>query len=235
MERVAFCNTGSEAVMAAMRVARTVTGRDKIAMFAGAYHGIFDEVLVRAARWTAQPARHADRPGHPAEHGGEHHGARLRRARLRWTIIRARGDELAAVLVEPVQSRRPELQPREFLREAAGDHRGIRHRAGLRRGGHRIPRRIPAGCQALSGVRADLATYGKVVGGGLPIGIVAGGAKYMDALDGGAWRYGDDSVPGGRGHVLRRHVRAPPAGAGGRARRARRISRAQGARSCSAA
>ena len=48
MERVAFCNTGSEAVMAAIRVARTVTGRDRIVMFGGAYHGVFDEVLVRA-------------------------------------------------------------------------------------------------------------------------------------------------------------------------------------------
>jgi hypothetical protein len=48
MERVAFCNTGSEAVMAAVRVARTVSGRQKIALFAGAYHGQFDEVLVRA-------------------------------------------------------------------------------------------------------------------------------------------------------------------------------------------
>ena len=47
MERAALCSTGSEAVTAAIRVARTVTGRDKIAMFAGSYHGIFDEVLVR--------------------------------------------------------------------------------------------------------------------------------------------------------------------------------------------
>ena len=53
----------------------------------------------------------------------------------------------------------------------------------------------PGGAQALFGVRADIATYGKVLGGGLPIGVVAGSAKYMDALDGGSWRYGDDSVP----------------------------------------
>jgi hypothetical protein len=53
----------------------------------------------------------------------------------------------------------------------------------------------PGGAQALFGVRADIATYGKVIGGGMPIGIVAGRAKYMDALDGGAWQYGDDSAP----------------------------------------
>ena len=53
----------------------------------------------------------------------------------------------------------------------------------------------PGGIQALAGVRADLATYGKVVGGGLPIGILAGKASFMDALDGGQWSYGDDSFP----------------------------------------
>ena len=62
-ERVTFCNTGSEAVMAAIRVARTVTGRDKIVYFAGDYHGTFDEVLVRATpRGTAPVA-----PGIPLE------------------------------------------------------------------------------------------------------------------------------------------------------------------------
>src|SRR5208337_967164 len=49
--------------------------------------------------------------------------------------------------------------------------------------------------QALFGVRADLATYGKVVGGGMPIGILAGRAHFMDALDGGMWQYGDQSYP----------------------------------------
>ena len=53
----------------------------------------------------------------------------------------------------------------------------------------------PGGAQALFGVRADIATYGKVIGGGLPIGVVAGSAKYLDALDGGTWHYGDESVP----------------------------------------
>jgi glutamate-1-semialdehyde aminotransferase len=53
----------------------------------------------------------------------------------------------------------------------------------------------PGGAQALFGVRADIATYGKVIGGGLPIGMVAGSAKYLDALDGGQWRFGDDSGP----------------------------------------
>ena len=53
----------------------------------------------------------------------------------------------------------------------------------------------PGGAQAHFGVRADIATYGKVVGGGLPIGVVAGKAKYLDALDGGSWTFGDTSFP----------------------------------------
>ncbi len=193
MERVAFCNTGSEAVMAAIRLARTVTGRDLIVMFSGAYHGIFDEVLVRAANMDGTLRAVPLAPGIPSnmadnilvlEYGSP--------AALE--VIEARGHELAAVLVEPVQSRRPELQPRDFVKrlraltEALGTAlildevvTGFRTHSG--------------GIQALWEVRADLATYGKVVGGGLPIGLVAGCAKHMDALDGGMWRYGDDSFP----------------------------------------
>ena len=67
-------------------------------------------------------------------------------------------------------------------------------------------------------MRADLVTYGKVVGGGMPIGILAGKAPLMDALDGGRWHFGDDFGAGSRRHLLRRHLRAPPAGAGRGAR-----------------
>jgi acyl transferase domain-containing protein/acetylornithine/succinyldiaminopimelate/putrescine aminotransferase len=193
MERVAFCNTGSEAVMAAVRMARTVSGRDLIVMFSGAYHGIFDEVLVRSATVDGQPRAMPLAPGIPSnmaenilvlEYGSP--------AALE--LIEKRGSELAAVLIEPVQSRRPEFQPREFVKrvrsltEASGSAlifdevvSGLRTHAG--------------GIQALWDVRADIATYGKVIGGGMPIGLVAGRAKYLDALDGGMWRYGDDSFP----------------------------------------
>ena len=65
MERVTFCNTGSEAVLAALRVARTVTGRNKIALFAGSYHGIFDEVLVRPTQTETVVNLFPWRPGFP--------------------------------------------------------------------------------------------------------------------------------------------------------------------------
>ena len=193
MERAAFCSTGSEAVTAAIRVARTVSGRDKIVMFTGAYHGIFDEVLVRPTKSGTETRATPIAPGIPAamadnilvlEYGVPE--------TLR--TIKAMGSQIAAVLVEPVQSRRPEFQPREFLHElrkitADSDTALIFDEVVT---GFRVH---PGGAQALFGVRADLATYGKVIGGGLPIGVVTGSAKYMDALDGGTWRYGDDSAP----------------------------------------
>ena len=97
-------------------------------------------------------------------------------------------------MVEPVQSRNPALQPKEFLQEL----RRITEQ-------EETPlifdevitgfRCHPGGAQAHFGVRADLATYGKIIGGGMPIGVVAGSKQYMDALDGGFWSFGDDSFP----------------------------------------
>jgi amino acid adenylation domain-containing protein len=193
MQRVAFTNTGSEAVLAATRVARTVTGRDKIAVFAGAYHGIFDEVLFRPLTVNGETRTAASAPGVPAsavsqvivlDYGNPQS----------LDILRARGSEIAAVLVEPVQSRRLDLQPREFLHEL----RKVTTEIGSALvfdevvTGFRVE---PGGAQAYFGVRADLATYGKVIGGGISIGAVTGDPKYMDALDGGQWSYGDTSFP----------------------------------------
>ncbi len=189
-ERVTFCNTGSEAVMAALRVARTVTGRDRFVTFSGDYHGQFDEVLVKGtSSGRALPVA----AGIPAQSVSNAivlpYGAD---ASLEW--IRQNAGELAAVLVEPVQSRHPALQPKDFLAEL----RSITEAAGTALIFDEVVtgfRTHPGGMQALFGIRADLATYGKVVGGGLPIGVLAGTARFMDALDGGMWQYGDDSVP----------------------------------------
>ena len=193
-ERMTFCNTGSEAVMAALRIARAVTGRNKVVVFDGAYHGQFDEVLVKGlARSSDHPRSLPVAPGIPnsavenlvvLDYATPH--------ALEW--IRAHADELAAVVVEPVQSRHPALRPIAFLKaireitEASGTAFILDEVVT----GFRVH---PGGMQAVMGIRADMATYGKVVGGGLPIGILAGKAAFMDALDGGPWSYGDASVP----------------------------------------
>ena len=110
-ERMTFCNTGSEAVTAALRVARTVTGRNKVVLFAGAYHGMFDEVLVKGFKKAGVPQSAPVAPGIPREKVANvivlDYGTP---ESLEW--IRQNAGELAAVLVEPVQSRHPHLQPK---------------------------------------------------------------------------------------------------------------------------
>ncbi|MEJ8813623.1 amino acid adenylation domain-containing protein [Variovorax ureilyticus] len=189
-DRAALCNTGSEAVMAALRIARTVTGRNTVVLFTGSYHGTFDEVLVRAGR-NAKGMSAA--PGVLQTMFGEVRVLDYGTPEA-LEFIRANADDLAAVLVEPVQSRRPDFQPREFLREL----RAITEKSDTCLIFDEVItgfRSDIGGAQAIFGIRADLATYGKVLGGGFPVGVIAGKRAYMDALDGGAWQYGDDSMP----------------------------------------
>ncbi|MBE1161959.1 amino acid adenylation domain-containing protein [Dyella sp. 7MK23] len=189
-DRAALCNTGSEAVMGTVRVARTVTGRDTLVIFTGSYHGIFDEVIVRGTKkLRSVPAapgilRNTSENVLVLDYGTPEALA----------IIRERAASIAAVLVEPVQSRRPDFQPREFLQEL----RAITSDAGALLIFDEVVtgfRSHPRGAQAVLGIDADLASYGKVVGGGFPIGVIAGKRKYMDALDGGGWQFGDGSIP----------------------------------------
>jgi len=192
-ERVTFCNTGSEAVMAAMRVARTVSGRERVVVFSDDYHGQFDEVLVKGGRKSAAPRALPIAPGIPPSSVSNmtvlQYGAP---ESLQW--IRDNASDIAAVMVETVQSRHPEHRPIEFLREL----RTITTDGGIAYVFDEVVtglRLHPRGAQGLFGIEADMATYGKIFGGGMPIGLLAGKAKYMDALDGGAWEFGDDSVP----------------------------------------
>jgi amino acid adenylation domain-containing protein len=189
-DRAALCNTGSEAVMGAVRIARTVTGKHLIVSFTGSYHGIFDEVVVRAGKALKTiPAA----PG-IMSNAGENVLVLEYGTEESLRIIRERAEDIAAVLVEPVQSRRPDFQPIDFLkslRKLTSEKEIVLVFDEIVTGF----RCHPGGTQALFGIQADLATYGKVVGGGLSIGVVAGKREFMDALDGGAWYYGDDSIP----------------------------------------
>jgi amino acid adenylation domain-containing protein len=189
-DRAALCNTGSEAVLGALRIARTVTGRETVALFTGSYHGIVDEVIVRGTKkLRAVPAA----PG-ILRNTAEHVMVLDYGTPESLQILREHAHELAAVLIEPVQSRRADFQPVEFLREV----RDITTASGTLCIFDEIVtgfRAHPGGTQAMFGIKADIATYGKVVGGGYPIGVIAGKREYMDALDGGAWQFGDDSIP----------------------------------------
>lgn len=193
MERVTLSNTGTEAIMTAIRLARTVTNRTKIALFSGSYHGHSDSTLVEAQEVNGNLKPVPMAPGIPQnivqdvlilEYGNPHS----------LDIIKDYDRELAAVLVEPVQTSNLSLQPKAFLQQL----REVTQEAGIALifdemvSGFRIH---PGGAQAWFGIQADLATYGKIVGGGMPIGVIAGKSAYMDAIDGGMWNYGDDSYP----------------------------------------
>ncbi len=189
-DRAALCNTGSEAVLGAMRIARTVTGRSLIVAFSGSYHGITDEVIARGSKkFKTYPAAPGIMPEAVQnmlilDYGTDE--------TLR--IIEERGHEIAAVLVEPVQSRRCDFQPVEFLKKLRSITASSKTVLVFDEviSGFRFH---PGGVQAMFGIKADIGTYGKVVGGGLSIGVIAGARQFMDCLDGGMWQYGDDSIP----------------------------------------
>jgi len=189
-DRAGFCNTGSEAVLGAMRIARTITGRSTIISFNGSYHGINDEVILRGSKKLKSVPASAGIPVESVQNMlvldyGTPEALE---------IIRSRAHEIAAVLVEPVQSRRADFYPTAFLQEV----RKITEQAGALLifdeviTGFRISQ---GGAQAYYNIKADLGTYGKIVGGGMPIGVIAGKKEFMDSLDGGHWQYGDNSVP----------------------------------------
>lgn len=193
MERVTFSNTGTEAVMTAIRIARAATKRYKIVMFSGSYHGHFDGTLVKVRELDGKLQTVPLTCGVPQsivedvlvlDYGNPES----------LEVIKAHKSELAAVLVEPVQDSNLNLQPQEFLHQL----RQLTTELDIALifdemiTGFRIH---PGGAQAWFGVKADIATYGKIVGGGMPISVIAGKATYMDKIDGGMWKYGDSSFP----------------------------------------
>lgn len=191
VERVAFANSGTEAVMTAVRLARAVTGRYRIIRFTGAYHGHSDVTLASAGRNGAE-----GQPGAPGVPVSTAHEVVV----LEWGTehalqqVRELAGSVAAIIAEPVQSRRPGFHPQAFLQEL----RQLATAGGCALLFDEIItgfRLAPGGAQAYFGVQADLICYGKVAGGGMPIGIIAGRSRFMDAIDGGAWQYGDDSMP----------------------------------------
>ncbi len=193
-ERVTFTNSGTEAVMSAIRLARMASGREKIAVFAGSYHGTYDGVLAsgipgKDGRLESIPMA----PGVP-QHMAENIIMLDFDSSDCLAVVEEHASDLAAVLVEPRQSRRPQLETRELLTSL----RQLTERLDIALIYDEVVtgfRLHPGGVQALTGVRADITTYGKAVANGMPIGVVAGKAKYLDAIDGGMWSYGDDSRP----------------------------------------
>lgn len=193
VERAAFYNSGTEAVMVAVRLARAATNRSKVVIFNGSFHGTFDGVNAQRDFTVSHLKSLPISIGTPDDFVKdiivlEYDSPESLK------IIQENAKDIAAVLVEPVQSRRPQLQPFSYLKELREitENNDIALIFDEVITGFRIHQ---GGAQAYFGVTADIVTYGKIVGGGMPIGVVAGKAKYIDKIDGGQWNFDDDTSP----------------------------------------
>lgn len=182
-ERVVFCNTGSEATMYAFRAARGFSGREKIALFDGFYHGAHDYGM-----WMTDPSSPRSAPSKlPMGHGIPKAIDDLMmllpyRDAAAFDLVRKHADELAMVFIEGVQSSNPQ-ECGDFLAELAEVCRSCGVLIGFDEviTGFRL---ALGGAQERFGVTPDIATYGKVLGGGLPIGAITGRADVMDVFTG---------------------------------------------------
>ena len=187
-ERIRFTNSGTEAVMGAIKAARAFTGRTRIAKVEGAYHGGYDhaEVSLGAGpdEWgeRTSPASVPYAVGTPASVAAETSVLPFNDADTARSVLERAGPGLAAVLIDTLPSRvgMPSPDP-EFLRAVTSTARDvgalvivdevITFRLG--RGGH----------QALLGLEPDLTTLGKIIGGGFPVGAIAGRGEVMEVFE----------------------------------------------------
>lgn len=178
IEMVRLVNSGTEAVMSAVRLARAVTGRDKIVKFAGGYHGHADQLLVRAGS-GASALGVPDSAGVTAGAAQDTLVARYNDLDHVDSLLRENRDSVAAVVVEPVAGNMGVVPP------APGFLPGLR--SYTQRDGSLLIfdevmtgfRLGPAGAQGLYGIQPDLTTLGKIIGGGLPVGAYGGPARLM--------------------------------------------------------
>jgi glutamate-1-semialdehyde 2,1-aminomutase len=181
IEKVRFTSSGSEATMSAIRLARGFTKRDKILKFDGCYHGHGDSLLVKAGSGGATFGV-PDSAGVPAALAELTLTIPFNDFEALETVLRNVGNELAAVIVEPIPANAGLFLPKpaflERLRELTRAHgvvlifdeviTGFRVAAG--------------GAQELYGIQPDLTTLGKIIGGGLPVGAFGGKTEIMDCL-----------------------------------------------------
>ncbi|HWS56159.1 MAG TPA: glutamate-1-semialdehyde 2,1-aminomutase [Pyrinomonadaceae bacterium] len=181
IEMVRMVNSGTEATMSALRLARGFTGRDRIVKFAGCYHGHGDSLLVKAGSGVATLGL-PDSPGVPANVAAHTITAPFNDAAALERIFAEHGDTVAACIVEPVAGNMGCVPPRGGYLQAL---RAVTERHGALlifdevMTGFRLAR---GGAQELYGVRPDLTTLGKIIGGGLPVGAYGGRRDIMERV-----------------------------------------------------
>jgi glutamate-1-semialdehyde 2,1-aminomutase len=181
IEMVRFVSSGTEATMSALRLARAYTKRSKVVKFEGCYHGHADGLLVQAGSGVATLSL-PDSAGVPESYAAETLVAPYNDIEAVDTLFRERGDEIAAVIVEPVAANMGVVPPApgflELLRTFCSDHGALLIFDEVITG-FRVGR---GGWQAASGVMPDLTCLGKVVGGGMPVGAYGGRREVMQLV-----------------------------------------------------
>jgi len=178
VEMVRMVNSGTEATMSAIRLARAFTGKDKIIKFEGCYHGHADSFLIKAGS-GAMTLGVPDSPGVPAAIGGATLTARYNDLASVENLIAEYPDQIAGLIVEPVVGNMGCVPPRhgflEGLRSLCTKH-GIVFIMDEVMTGFRVSL---GGAQQLYGITPDLTTLGKIIGGGLPVGAYGGKKEIM--------------------------------------------------------
>jgi len=179
VEMVRFVNSGTEATVSAVRLARGVTGRDKVVVMQGGYHGAQESTLVEGEAGAAVPSS----PGIPEAFAEHTLPVPFNDEEAVRAVFADHGDDVAAVLAEPILGNRGIVHPEEgyleTLRAVTADHGALlvldEVITGFRVGGPRC-------AQGVFGVEPDLTTFGKIVGGGFPVGAVGGRAEILEEL-----------------------------------------------------
>lgn len=181
IDQLRFVNSGTEAVMTAVRIARGFTGKNKIVKFDGCYHGHLDSMLIKAGSGLAGSAE-ASSAGVPAGVASDTLIVELNDLEALKKCLQEHKDDLAAILIEPLPANNGLLiQDHHFLKElrALADQYQTLLIFDEVISGFRVSF---GGMAQLSGVTPDLVTYGKIIGGGMPVGAVAGKAEVMSCL-----------------------------------------------------
>ena len=181
IEMVRLVNSGTEATMSALRLARAVTGREIIIKFTGCYHGHSDSLLIEAGSGAATFGVPSS-PGVPAATAHSTLTLPYNDLPALQAILATRGQEIAAIIVEPIAGNMGCVLPLpgflQGLREACDAH-GIVLIMDEVMTGFRVAR---GGAQALYDIQPDITTLGKVIGGGLPVGAYGGRRTLMEQI-----------------------------------------------------